>query len=242
MHHARVQTSSPQRRWFDKQKSLWRDWRTFLLFIAIMLVFRSAIADWNQVPSGSMKPSILVGDRIVVDKLAYDLRIPFTLRRIARWADPERGDVVTFPSPVDERLFVKRVIGLPGDIVEMRNNQLIVNGVRATYTELAADEMSRIELPNKRGYQFVRESHGAVSYIVMFKRGFAAQPYQSFAPVTVPDDHFLMLGDNRDDSGDYRVIGWVERERILGRAKAIAFSLNYDNYYAPRMNRFFEPL
>ncbi len=242
MHHARVQTPSPQRRWFDKQKSLWREWRTFLLFIAIMLVFRSAIADWNQVPSGSMKPSILVGDRIVVDKLAYDLRIPFTLRRIARWADPERGDVVTFPSPVNERLFVKRVIGLPGDIVEMRNNQLIVNGERATYTELAADEISRIELPNKRGYQFVRESHGGVSYIVMFKRGFPAQPYQSFAPVTVPDNHFLMLGDNRDDSGDYRVIGWVARERILGRAKAIAFSLNYDNYYAPRMNRFFEPL
>lgn len=228
--------------WFDKQKNLWRDWRTFLLFIAIMLVFRSAIADWNQVPSGSMKPSILVGDRIVVDKLAYDLRIPFTLHRIARWAEPERGDVVTFPSPADERLLVKRIIGLPGDVVELRNNQLIVNGERATYTELSAEELSRIELPNKRGYRFVRESQGGVSYFVMFRRGFHARPYQSFAPVTVPDHHFLMLGDNRDDSSDYRVIGWVERERILGRAKTIAFSLNYDNYYAPRMNRFFEPL
>lgn len=228
--------------WFDKQKNLWRDWRTFLLFIAIMLVFRSAIADWNQVPSGSMKPSILVGDRIVVDKLAYDLRIPFTLHRIARWAEPERGDVVTFPSPADERLLVKRIIGLPGDVVELRNNQLIVNGERATYTELSAEEISRIQLPNKRGYRFVRESQGGVSYLVMFRRGFHARPYQSFAAVTVPDHHFLMLGDNRDDSSDYRVIGWVERERILGRAKTIAFSLNYDNYYAPRMNRFFEPL
>lgn len=228
--------------WFHTQKNLWRDWRTFLLFIAIMLVFRSAIADWNQVPSGSMKPSILVGDRIVVDKLAYDLRIPFTLRRIARWAEPRRGDVVTFHSPADERLFVKRIVGLPGDVVELRNNRLIINGERATYTELSADEIALIELPNKRGYRFDRESLGDVSYIVMFKRGLPTTPYQSFAPVTVPDKHFLMLGDNRDDSGDYRVIGWVERERILGRAKAIAFSLNYDNYYAPRMNRFFESL
>ena len=79
-----------------------------------MVVFRSAVADWNQVPSGSMKPSILVGDRIVVDKLAYDLRIPFTLTRIARWAEPHRGDVVTFPSPRDETLYVKRVIGDAG--------------------------------------------------------------------------------------------------------------------------------
>jgi signal peptidase I len=228
--------------WIHTKKSLWRDWRAFLLFIAIMLVFRSAIADWNQVPSGSMKPSILVGDRIVVDKLAYDLRVPFTLRRIVRWAEPERGDVVTFPSPADERLFVKRIVGLPGDVVELRNNRIIVNGEHATYTELTAEEVAQIELPNKRGYHFVRESLGEVSYIVMFKRGLSATPYQSFAPVTVPDNHFLMLGDNRDDSGDYRVIGWVERDRILGRARAIAFSLNYDNYYAPRMNRFFESL
>jgi signal peptidase I len=228
--------------WFHTNKSLWREWRAFLLFIAIMLVFRSAIADWNQVPSGSMKPSILVGDRIVVDKLAYDLRVPFTLRRIVRWAEPRRGDVVTFPSPVDERLFVKRIVGLPGDIVELRNNRVIVNGEHATYTELTTEEVEQIELPNKRGYRFEHESFGEVSYIVMFKRGLSATPYQSFAPVTVPDNHFLMLGDNRDDSRDYRAIGWVERDRILGRAKAIAFSLNYDNYYAPRMNRFFESL
>lgn len=232
----------PMTHWFHAKKSLWRDWRAFLLFIAIMLVFRSAIADWNQVPSGSMKPSILVGDRIVVDKLAYDLRVPFTLRRIVRWAEPRRGDVVTFPSPADERLFVKRIVGLPGDVVELRNNRVIVNGEHATYTELTTEEVEQIELPNKRGYRFARESFGEVSYIVMFKRGLSATPYQSFAPVKVPDNHFLMLGDNRDDSGDYRVIGWVERERILGRAKAIAFSLNYDNYYAPRMNRFFESL
>ena len=112
----------------DKLKRFWRDWRSFFLFVAVMLVFRSAVADWNQVPSCSMKPSILVGDRIVVDKLAYDLRVPFTLTRIADWSAPKRGDVVTFPNPIDERLYVKRVIGLPGDEIQMRSGVLHING------------------------------------------------------------------------------------------------------------------
>ena len=124
----------------------WQGWRGFFLFIAIMLVFRSAIADWNQVPSGSMKPSILVGDRIVVDKLAYDLRVPFTLRRLARWAEPRRGDVVTFPSPIDERLNVKRILGLPGDVVELRDNHLVINGQDADYAELSHSDVEAIEL------------------------------------------------------------------------------------------------
>ncbi|MFV2089891.1 MAG: signal peptidase I, partial [Pseudomonadales bacterium] len=102
--------------------TIWRDWQGFILFIAVMLIFRSAIADWNQVPSGSMVPTILVGDRIVVDKLAYDLRIPFTLQRIFRWGEPQRGDIVTFPSPEDERLLVKRVIGIPGDEITLVDN------------------------------------------------------------------------------------------------------------------------
>ena len=83
----------------ERLATLWREWRGFALFVAVMLVFRSAIADWNQVPSGSMQPTILPGDRIVVDKLAYDLRVPFTLTRISQWSAPERGDVITFPSP-----------------------------------------------------------------------------------------------------------------------------------------------
>ena len=118
----------------DRLHGIWRDWRGFLLFIAVMLVFRSAIADWNQVPSGSMQPTILIGDRIVVDKLAYDLRIPFTLRRLARWHEPERGDVVTFPSPKNEQLLVKRIVGIPGDVVSLSDNVLTINGEQASYT------------------------------------------------------------------------------------------------------------
>jgi signal peptidase I len=221
---------------------LWRDWRGFILFIAIMVVFRSAIADWNQVPSGSMKPSILVGDRIVVDKLAYDLRIPFTLTRIARWAEPGRGDVVTFPSPRDETLYVKRVIGLPGDVVELRRNHLYVNGEAARYTELTDDEVATIDVEQKSRYRFYREEIGSMSHIIMLRLDRELSSYQSFPPIQVPPHAYLMLGDNRDDSGDFRAIGWVDRERILGRAHAIAFSFDSDRHYAPRFARFFEGL
>ncbi len=218
---------------------IWRDWRGFILFIAVMVVFRSAVADWNQVPSGSMKPSILVGDRIVVDKLAYDLRIPFTLTRIARWAEPLRGDVVTFPSPRDETLYVKRVIGLPGDMVELRRNRLYINGEEARYTPLTVGEVGALEVENKAQYEFLREEIGTMSHIVMLRHDRDASTYQSFAPTQVPAGQYLMLGDNRDDSGDSRVIGLVDRSRILGRAHAIAFSLDYEHHYAPRFDRFF---
>ena len=147
--------------------SVWRDWRGFLVFIAIMLIFRSAIADWNQVPTRSMLPTILVGDRIVVDKLAYDLRVPFTLRRIARWREPNRGDVVTFPSPEDERLLVKRVIGIPGDVVALDKNRLVINGQVASYEPVAGDSLasSRIEEPFR--YRFFRESILGSDRIIM---------------------------------------------------------------------------
>ncbi len=206
-----------------------------------MVVFRSAIADWNQVPSGSMKPSILVGDRIVVDKLAYDLRVPFTLTQIARWAEPRRGDVVTFPSPRDETLYVKRVIGLPGDTVELRRNRLYINGEEARYTALTPNEVAALEVENKSRYAFYHEDIGTMHHVVMLRRD-GPSAYQSFPPMRVPPHKYLMLGDNRDNSGDFRVIGWVDRNRILGRAHAVAFSLDYDHYYAPRLDRFFAGL
>jgi signal peptidase I len=223
----------------ERLQRIWRDWRGFVLFIAVMVVFRSAVADWNQVPSGSMKPSILIGDRIVVDKLAYDLRIPFTMTRIAHWAEPHRGDVVTFPSPRDETLYVKRVIGEPGDVVELRRNRLFINGVEALYTPLTAEEVNALEVENKPQYEFYREQIGTMDHIIMLRRDRDESTYQSFPPTQVPAGSYLMLGDNRDDSGDFRVIGLVERYRILGRAHAIAFSWDYEHFQAPRFDRFF---
>jgi len=226
----------------DRIRSLWRDWRGFILFIAIMLVFRSAIADWNQVPTGSMLPTILVGDRIVVDKLAYDLRIPFTLTRLARWHEPERGDVVTFPSPENEQLLVKRIIGIPGDVVSLENNVLTINGERAVYTAVEDAELPPDSVRDPFRYRFLHESILGSDRMIMLHEARYASSRSSFAPVTVPKGEYLMLGDNRDNSQDSRYIGFVSRDRILGRAETIAFSLDYDNYYQPRTERFFASL
>jgi signal peptidase I len=103
----------------------WREYKRFVAFIALMVLFRSAIADWNVVPSGSMLPAIREGDRILVDKMAYDLRIPLTQIAIAHLHEPQRGDVVTVDSSAAHELTVKRLIGLPGDTVAMRDNVLL---------------------------------------------------------------------------------------------------------------------
>jgi signal peptidase I len=226
----------------DRIRSIWRDWRGFILFIAIMLVFRSAIADWNQVPTGSMLPTILVGDRIVVDKLAYDLRIPFTLTRLARWHEPERGDVVTFPSPADEQLLVKRIVGIPGDVVSMKDNVLTINGERAAYTAVEDAELPPDSVRDPFRYRFFHESILGSDRMIMLHEARYASSRSSFGPVTVPQGEYLMLGDNRDNSQDSRYIGLISRDRILGRAETIAFSLDYDNYYQPRTDRFFASL
>lgn len=226
----------------DKLHAVWRDWRGFALFIVVMLVFRSAIADWNQVPSGSMQPTILIGDRIVVDKLAYDLRLPFTLQRLARWHEPERGDVVTFPSPKDEQLLVKRIVGIPGDVVALEDNVLTINGETAGYTTLEGESVPPGAVHGPYRFRYLRESILGNERMIMLEPSSLVSGITSFGPVTVPEDQYLMLGDNRDNSHDSRYIGFVSRDRILGRAETVAFSLDYDNYYRPRSERFFAPL
>ena len=96
--------------WKHKASMIWRGWG-FSIMIALLIAtsFKSAIADWNDIPSGSMEPTILVGDRILVNKLAYDLKVPYTTRHLVRWSDPKRGDIVIFFSPEDGKRLVKRV-------------------------------------------------------------------------------------------------------------------------------------
>src|SRR5688572_4468435 len=119
---------------------VWRNWiKPVVIVLLILSMFRSAVADWNVVPSGSMKPTLLVGDRILVNKLAYDLKVPFLGWRLAHWADPQRGDVVVFFSPLDGTRMVKRVIALPGDRVELVDNRLWVNGEPARYESLESE-------------------------------------------------------------------------------------------------------
>ena len=209
----------------------WREYRGFALFVLLMIIFRSALADWNVVPTGSMKPTILEGDRILVNKLAYDLRIPLTHISLYRFADPRRGDIVIFDSTAADTRLVKRVIGLPGDTVEMRYNRLIINGIEAAYSNIedVADATFAIE-------SYLNTSHR----IELAPTG--VNRFGTFGPVKVPKDRYLVLGDNRDNSADSRVYGFIPRDEIIGNAKTIVLSLDYDDYYIPRVDRFFRAL
>src|SRR6266849_1150186 len=115
------------------KKKVINEIRVFMLVLLVVSSLRSALADWNDVPTGSMKPTIEEGDRVVVNKLAYDLKIPFTMIEVAKWSDPKHGDIVVLFSPADGVRLVKRVVGLPGDKIEMRENQLFVNGNAAIW-------------------------------------------------------------------------------------------------------------
>src|SRR3954453_8779531 len=120
-------------------KFLREEARPLLIMVLVLFAFRSAIADWNDVPTGSMKPTIIEGDRIFINKLAYDLKVPFTTWHLAQWSNPKRGDIVVFYSPHDEKRLVKRVVGLPGDLIEMKDEKLIINGEPVEYHPLEVE-------------------------------------------------------------------------------------------------------
>ena len=222
----------------SKLKQFWRNNRGFVLFIGLMLVFRSAVADWNDVPSGSMQPTIEIGDRILVNKMAYDLRVPFSTVSLFKLADPKRGDIVIFVSEAADNRLVKRVVGVPGDVVAMQQNVLSINGERLTYTDVTSPTDKTNAVP---GNEVLRtEQLGGVAHPV--KLAPLSSGLANFAPVQVPPGHYLVLGDNRDNSADSRVIGFVPRDEIVGRAGKVLFSLDYDNYYLPRSERFLAAL
>ena len=222
-------------------KALWLKFRFMAFAIIVLLAVRSSLADWNDVPSGSMKPTILEGDRIFVNKLAYDLKVPFTMERLFSWGDPKRGDVVVFFSPADGIRLVKRVVGVPGDTVELRENCLVINGEPAAYASVSTEQMNAIS-PVERlehGLLLEREPAGP-SHEVMSTPGIFAR--RNFEPLTLGPGKYFMMGDNRDNSKDSRYFGPVDRGQIVGHAVGIAMSLDIKANWKPRWERFFSAL
>ena len=225
----------------SRASQLWRrEIRPLLIVLLIGFSIRSSLADWNDVPSGSMRPTILEGDRIFVNKLAYDLKFPFTMRHLVEWANPERGDIVVFFSPHDGKRLVKRVIGLPGDTLELRDNSLILNGQPVAYQPLAEELLRDIPAADRAGRAFASEQLPGQTHAVA---GYpAASARRTFAPVTIPAGQYFMMGDNRDDSFDSRYWGTVERKQIVGRATAVVLSLDKNNSWRPRWQRLLSSL
>ncbi|HBP18436.1 MAG TPA: signal peptidase I [Planctomycetes bacterium] len=218
-----------------------RAWlKPLLLAVLIVAPFRSAVADWHDVPTGSMKPTVLEGDRIFVSKLAYELRFPLTGWKLAELGDPARGDVVVLRSPLDETRLLKRVVAVEGELVELVGGRLVIDGTPLRYERLP--DAAHDGLPQPEGFPQValREelAPGRSHDLLVTPR---RRVPRSFGPVRVPAGHVLVLGDNRDNSADSRVFGFVARERIEGRVLGVLLSLHPRRLW-PRWERTCTPL
>jgi len=221
----------------NKFISLLQDNKKFLLFIFLMSVFRSAVADWYSVPTSSMQPTIYEGDRVVVNKIAYDIRLPFSNLTLFSLNTPQRGEIIVFESKAADLRLIKRIIGLPGDVVSMSNEEIKINGQALTYKPAS----NTTQQYNVDELTTTTESLGEIQHRINIDNSVSNQ-LSSFSAVTVPTGHYLVLGDNRRHSADSRVYGFVPHSELKGKATAIAFSVNYDNYYIPRADRLFQDI
>ncbi|GAB5560256.1 MAG: signal peptidase I [Synoicihabitans sp.] len=220
----------------------WRAWRGYILFFVLVWVpLRSAVIDYSPVPTGSMNPTILEGDVVWIDKLAYSLRVPLTTIHLKQWSEPSRGDIVVVISPEDGTRLVKRVVGIPGDTLAMQKGRLVLNGEFVDYAKAEKDYAKAVGAQYRPHAFFAEESLGDVEHAVMGLQ-IGATSRRNFAPITVPEDRYFLMGDSRDNSHDSRAYGLAERDAILGQAKGILVSLDINDTYLPRIGRFFADL
>jgi signal peptidase I len=183
-------------------------WITELIVIVmVVLLIRVFVAQAYNIPSGSMKPTLLVGDFILVNKLVY------------RFSEPKRGDIVVFKYPIDPNIdFIKRIVALPGEQVEVRNNQVFINGKPLPLTEVGRGEENGV-----RKFIYEEVMPEGIKHKVQFYEDFPFSK-RDFGPVVVPPNHYFVMGDNRDNSEDSRYWGFLPRENIVGKAFVIYFS------------------
>ncbi|MEM9418711.1 MAG: signal peptidase I [Planctomycetota bacterium] len=280
----------------EPPQGLWKGWiRPLLTVIIIVTTLRSSLIDWNDVPTGSMVPTVAVGDRIVVNKLAYSFNLPFNGPVIAvpivnvsfknpldflpgfYYGKPDRNDIVTFWKPgafyepahdlwvqagADEQFareratpgdggirMVKRIVAGPGDTVEMKLvvekfdgrpfefSKLIINGEEAVYTDKKGIELTETIGGHTRRVQYARYTEvdtGDGRKVTLPLH----PPARTFGPITLGEDEYLMIGDNRDNSADGRFFGPVMLDQITGKAKFVAVSFD-GSYFNPNWSRFF---
>ncbi len=194
----------------DKKKLLWEYVEAIATALILALIIRAYIVQAFKIPSGSMIPTLLIGDHILVNKFLYGTKIPFTDTKILEFRKPEKGDIIVFKYPENpEKDFIKRVIATAGDTVEERNKIVYVNG-------------------HPRTEPYVQHSD-------MNIRAGSMDPRDNFGPITIPPDKVFVMGDNRDQSYDSRYWGFVDRKSIRGKALLIYWSWNPENWV--RWNR-----
>lgn len=195
--------------------------RSFFPIIVLVLFVRSFLYEPFRIPSSSMVPTLLIGDFIFVNKYVYGLRLPVTKAKLIDLGEPDRGDVVVFRLPADPKTnFIKRVVGLPGDVVRYENKQISVNGEPVPLTLVGTYDDGR----SRHGARVGRETLGEVEHDVLLYPG----RFGREGEFRVPDGHYFLMGDNRDNSRDSRYdgVGFVPEENLVG--KAVAIWLNWD--------------
>ena len=194
---------------------------SFFPVLALVFVLRSFVAEPFQIPSGSMEPGLITGDFILVSKFSYGLRVPGVGSTIIPVSNPARGDVMVFFPPEDSRYFIKRVIGLPGDHIEYRNRRLTVNGAEIPTEELGGEPAYNPTM--FLGKETLDNAEPTVKWIPARSRatGEAVLWGGPEGEWDVPDGHYFMMGDNRGNSGDSRMWGFVPEKNIVGKAVAV---------------------
>lgn len=187
-----------------KTKSVFREYfEAICIAILLALFIRTFIVQAFKIPSGSMLPTLLIGDHLLVNKFIYGIRVPFTGKILIPIVDPSKGDVVVFKFPKDRSVdYIKRVVGTPGDTVEIKNKKVFVNGIA------------------------VDDPHAHVSSPAILDA--QSSPRDNFGPILVPENRIFVMGDNRDNSYDSRFWGFVDQKDILGKAFILYWSWDID--------------
>jgi signal peptidase I len=210
----------------SKKKSFYKEWvEPFLIAAVVALFIRQFGVEAFKIPSGSMIPTLAIGDHLLVNKFLYGPRIPFTDSRFFMGAEPKRGDIIVFKFPEDEsKNFIKRVVGLPGDKIEIRKGVLLINDQPVPLS--AVKESGEKEQGGGQTFPWGKprlfdEQLGSVTHRLQYLRD---QSGNDFGPVLVPKESVFVMGDNRDNSQDSRVWKYVKYEKILGKALIIYWS------------------
>jgi signal peptidase I len=196
--------------------------RSFFPIFLIVLLLRAFLVEPFRIPSGSMMPTLLVGDFILVNKFTYGLRLPVTKTKLLDLGEPQRGDIVVFRWPVNPRLdYIKRVVGLPGDRVRYQNKTLFINGEPAPIEPIGQyrpEGSGMRALGSIEGRETLGDHEHSVLVNPLAPDFNPSCDFLGYREVSVPEGHYLMVGDNRDDSNDGRCWGFVPEENLVGKA------------------------